>query len=495
MAKGKAHTSEASSEGSHSSFSSMKRLSSLSSLHQLLPFSRSRRTTIDTNDSNPPIQPSPAESHEEKRILEEVSHNSRPAPPHAYGGFLRKSNYASVPDSASAGLPRRKTFSNLPLPVKSRKQAAHTASVQPIPSLTASRFSAPSEPSRRHLSHKSVNNTSGRHGSKLPRSDTEPLLVGKGKGAVSLAQMLKENVPVFSKSRAGPPGFDDLFASSVVSNDSDTTSIISRGRTRSRLPREPSFHGVLPNSSPSLKGKQVDRTAEFFLGQPQSQVPFAQRWNSQPNLFGRSQKTESIRPHPTPPPSVLPSFSHQLTRSLLGESPFTKPLGKLDESEVFQAGEDTTPYSPSLQAVSAAEPLAYWAGRLSTLQDRAKDQETKRYFAKLDEEFQMRHGPDKVYENAISTVLTRKALESLYDCCVTSEARESFVLFQLQYAALLGDPELARPIGRTKPFVLKSRQLDLGKVPSNTPSPSSSSRSVSFVKRLLGRGKRGSINS
>lgn len=60
---------------------------------------------------------------------------------------------------------------------------------------------------------------------------------------------------------------------------------------------------------------------------------------------------------------------------------------------------------------------------------------------------------DKLHTPAAHMARLRRALEHLHAQCVTDEARDSFVRFQMQFAAMQNLPELGRPIGTKKPPV------------------------------------------
>ena len=51
---------------------------------------------------------------------------------------------------------------------------------------------------------------------------------------------------------------------------------------------------------------------------------------------------------------------------------------------------------------------------------------------------------------AANTARMRRALEHLHSQCSTYEAKDSFVKFQMQFAALQNLPELAKPIKNAK---------------------------------------------
>ena len=148
---------------------------------------------------------------------------------------------------------------------------------------------------------------------------------------------------------------------------------------------------------------------------------------------------------------------------------------------------------PALQ-VATPEPSAYWAGRISSLLDRYRNEELQ---AQLADPFNMKTKAetDKMHSLDASTKRMRRALEYLHGCCTTSEARESFVVFQLQFAALQNNAELSRPIQVTMPARKSSRKDREQSVGSEVGSVGSMGavRKMSFMDRLLGRSKRSSI--
>ena len=96
-----------------------------------------------------------------------------------------------------------------------------------------------------------------------------------------------------------------------------------------------------------------------------------------------------------------------------------------------------------------------------------------------------------------STRRMRRALEQLRSLCTTAEARESFVVFQVQLAALQNNPELGRPIVLNVP----ERKVVLGKTSEVTDGCEvdieggvGEVRKATFVERLLGKTRRSLIS-
>jgi hypothetical protein len=88
-------------------------------------------------------------------------------------------------------------------------------------------------------------------------------------------------------------------------------------------------------------------------------------------------------------------------------------------------------------------------------------------------------------------------MEHLHSVCVTEEARESFVRFQIQYASVQNLPELSRPITTSKPIdfskslnsapLATASTLGTGPLMGNGNTPKSESRKISILNRMLGR--------
>jgi hypothetical protein len=113
-----------------------------------------------------------------------------------------------------------------------------------------------------------------------------------------------------------------------------------------------------------------------------------------------------------------------------------------------------SPPSPRLTVhqVATAEPPAYWCGRISALLDRYRNEDLATSVSQSHKRTNSnsfgtpKSETDKLHTPAANTARMRKALEYLHSQCVTSEAQESFLIFQLQFAAMQNNPELSRPI-------------------------------------------------
>ncbi len=93
----------------------------------------------------------------------------------------------------------------------------------------------------------------------------------------------------------------------------------------------------------------------------------------------------------------------------------------------------------------------------------------------------------------------RRALERLHGLCATPEARESLVVFQLQFAAMQGLPELGRPLQLNLPerkIVLNAarggseEERGEGEGVGVGVGDTAEKRKGSFMDRLLGRSRR-----
>lgn len=159
--------------------------------------------------------------------------------------------------------------------------------------------------------------------------------------------------------------------------------------------------------------------------------------------------------------------------------------------------------------VTEAQPLAYWTGRFSTLNDRYRNEELtasslpSHQFSPSDtSKWHAKRDTDKMHTNEANTARMRRAIEHLYSLCLTDEAKHSFLVWQKACASALGITELSRPIHGSEGFArnwnlemsLRSTSmmnLASGIGSSGTP-PSSESRKISLMDRLLGRRQKSS---
>ena len=138
-----------------------------------------------------------------------------------------------------------------------------------------------------------------------------------------------------------------------------------------------------------------------------------------------------------------------------------------------------------------AEPVAYWCGRFSSLNDRYRNEEL---FAQIGAP---KSSSDQMHTPEANTKRMRRALEYLHGLCATQEARESFVVFQLQFASSQGNAELGKPLALKVP----ERRITLGSQDApdlQCEGPRGGGgvvglgerRERSFMDRLLGRGRK-----
>jgi hypothetical protein len=238
------------------------------------------------------------------------------------------------------------------------------------------------------------------------------------------------------------------------------------------LPRDPSFSGALPVTA--YTGDSPSRNEFDFYSEPAYQqkrafpprsssfakpMP-AQRWNSQPVLSNTTNTTNnrasgrheirqtrllSARQAPTPPLS-----RNSISVQELG-APATLVRGGSVTRSVHQhlrrssthtlLSASFTPQHAAGQ-ISVAEPTAYWCGRVSALIDRYRNEDLAASLSNTNSKSET----DKFHSPATNTARLRRALEHLHSLCVTDEARESFVRFQMNFASMQHLPELSRPI-------------------------------------------------
>jgi hypothetical protein len=84
---------------------------------------------------------------------------------------------------------------------------------------------------------------------------------------------------------------------------------------------------------------------------------------------------------------------------------------------------------------------------VSALIDRYRNEDLAASLAETNSKSQT----DKFHSPTTNTARLRRALEHLHSLCVTDEARESFVRFQMDFASRQHLPELGKPIKTQKP--------------------------------------------
>ena len=213
-----------------------------------------------------------------------------------------------------------------------------------------------------------------------------------------------------------------------------------------------------------------------------------------------------IKPVPPPPPPRTPLSSELLTvgklKSISNLGPLHQTAAQIPSTRAtFSSKPEAHSTRRNLQQVSCvrlnrcgsganaslqistAEPIDYWCGRLSTLNDRFRNEELCAQIGSP------RTDSDKMHTPEANTKRMRRALEQLHALCTTEEARESFVKFQMQLAILQSDPELSRPIKLTVPEKLiklgrRNREQSVESCTSAQSEARSDSRRSSFINRI-----------
>ncbi|KAK4547551.1 hypothetical protein LTR36_000508 [Oleoguttula mirabilis] len=495
----------------------LRRLSSLASLQALNPFARRRSHHIDSSTATsstsnlslsstivnnaPQTHQMSASSFSRLRPSEDEI-TALPIPPVPSSIASRRSSYICLPDDPIGGMPRSRTLSNLPLPTRARRNTgmAGSKSHSRLPSavLPPSRIPTPPISSRRHsnvrLTPVIPKQPFGLR-NRMKRSDTEPLLpvnLAHQGSNVGRTTAFKENISL-SPVKPLPAMFDnkDFYGSTLPSrayasrhgwmDTGDGTEPLLQADLGSSLPLSHYRQHSLANlafsqSSPAYRSAR-ERQPTPGASQPEPM----QRWNSQPILSTvtnrRNCRHGEIKERrllsevsiPPPPPPKTPLTAEALVsgkaakrlstsadhlRQASEQSPSLSNL--LAQPSAAIEAQQQLPSTPHLtgQAITTREPPAYWCGRFSALNDRYRSEELAAHL----HHHSPKHHSDKMHSPEANTRRMRRALEHLYERCVTREAREGFVVFQLQFAALQNVPELGRPLQLNVP----ERRIVLG---------------------------------
>ncbi|KAK1823760.1 hypothetical protein LTR12_001715 [Friedmanniomyces endolithicus] len=537
--------SESSDAGSDSKRKSLQRLSSIASFHALNPFTRRRSnnttdTTTNSSTSNlslcstaakaplPPPQCLQSSSSQLFSIEDEVT--ALPIPP-ILGNFpSRRSSYICLPDDPIGGMPRSRTFSNLPLPNRARRNTAlphvpsHSHTRIPSAFLSSSRLPSPAASNRKHsvsklpLSEPKAPLIRNR----MKRSDTEPLLPVHVEQTSNMhrSTAFKENIspsPVKplpetamyedweyygssfpSRGYANRHGWVDTGKGSEPLLHFDAC-----GENFSNSLADP--HHVSHASKPSFSSPAYRSTRER-PSTPAGPVP-VQRWNSQPVLTNATNRRNSrhgeilerrllsaVQPDPPAPPSETTLSAEALVSgkvTALRKSTTQLPQFAERDPTLSKLSSKARAPSPSrsAQQITTAEPVSYWCGRFSALNDRYRNDELALHLGASKAQ------SDKMHSVEANTRRMRRALEGLQSLCATPEARESLVVFQLQFAAMQGLPELGRPLQLNLPerkIVLNAARggSEEERGGSEAGDGVAEKRKGSFMDRLLGRSRR-----
>ncbi|KAK1057046.1 hypothetical protein LTR74_014435 [Friedmanniomyces endolithicus] len=539
--------SESSDAGSDSKRKSLQRLSSIASFQALNPFTRRRSnnttdTTTNSSTSNlslsstaanaplPPPQCLQSSTSQLFSIEDEVT--ALPIPP-VLGNFpSRRSSYICLPDDPIGGMPRSRTFSNLPLPNRARRNTAlphvpsHSHTRIPSAFLSSGRLPSPAASNRKHS------------GSKLPvsepkaplirnrmkRSDTEPLLPVNVEHTSNMhrSTAFKENIspsPVKPLPETAMYEDRDYYGSAFQSRgyanrhgwmDTGKGSepllhFDACGENFSSSLHDP--HHVPHASKASFSSPAYRRTRER-PSTPAGPAP-VQRWNSQPVLTNVTNRRNSrhgeilerrllsaVQPDPpAPPPETKLSAEALVSGKVTALRKSTTQLPQLSERDpsLAKLSSKARVLSPSrsAQQITTAEPVPYWCGRFSALNDRYRNDELALHLGASKAQ------SDKMHSAEANTRRMRRALERLHGLCATAEARESLVVFQLQFAAMQGLPELGRPLQLNLPerkIVLNAArggsEEGRGEGEGVGVGDTAEKRKGSFMNRLLGRSRR-----
>ncbi|RMY56168.1 hypothetical protein D0863_13073 [Hortaea werneckii] len=541
---------------------SLRRLSSLASLHALNPFARRR-----SNNSNPqhphPHSRQHNTDHTDNSIatsstsnLSASSHVTRPShslqtepfppceedeltalplPPAPSCATSRRSSYICLPDDPIGGMPRSRTLSHLPLPIRTRRQPSianskshsrlpstiHPSSLLPGPTSTSTRIPTPPTSNRRYSNTRLT--PSDPHPSfirtRMRRSDTEPLLpVQVEQTNPGRHTAFKENITL-SPVKPLPLTMlnnKDLYGSALPSRayasrhgwqgDTDGTQpLLQHQHFGSAVPLS---HTRQHSTATVTQSSPAYRSSRHRLSTPR--IPSAQpvqRWNSQPVLTNITNRGSSkhgevierrlmteVQPAPPPLPPKTPLSAEALETGKvknLSKSTTHLPRGSVQSPSLAALATKSRPpsFNQSGHEVYKSEPVAYWCGRFSAIADRYRNEELLAHLGSPRASSDQMHTPDA------NTRRMRRALEYLHSLCMTQEARESFVVFQLQFAALQGCPELGKPLALSVPerkIVMSCRGDGAGGEGGlgGETGLISEKRERTFMDRLLGRARR-----
>lgn len=196
---------------------SLRRLSSIASFQALFSRRRSNNVTDPTansSSSNLSLSSSTIANAPEPVIEAAASHSNKqdedtlgelPHPPMQNQFPAKRSSHFCLPDDPIGGMPRSRTFSNLPLPTKTKKTAplisSKSQSRLPSAFLPSTRLPSPPMSNRKHshtrLASAGTNIPTVRN--RMKRSDTEPLLGVKAEQpsrSLPRSTAFKENIAI-----------------------------------------------------------------------------------------------------------------------------------------------------------------------------------------------------------------------------------------------------------------------------------------------------------
>ncbi|USW55802.1 hypothetical protein Slin15195_G091210 [Septoria linicola] len=504
---------------------SLRRLSSIASFHTLNLFNRRRSNNVDnspsTTASNVSLSSTLANAPDRHKDFNQSDISSesdaRDRVPPLPTLSTRRSSYICLPDDPIGGMPRSRTFSNLPLPTRAKKSATklqQSKSHARLPSHSEnappSRLPTPTFTTRKHSNSRlmPLDNRILPGQSSLMRSDTEPLLQRLLPRETSMPRLtaFKENISL-SPIRPLSPYDENIFNASWRSGwseDSDSGVALYSERTTSLAYQKPvATQGVATRrlsqkfeSSPAYRSSR-DR--------PPTPAKPVQRWNSQPVLVNKtnlrnSYGTEikqtrlmSTRQAPTPPRAKSPSTEFLLNgtraRGFSNSSGHLRVVsaqassvvdGRLQQSSGSRARAESIKLKPG--AILNAQPLAWWTGRFSSFNDRYRNEELTA--TDLSAHSVAKSETDGIHTTEANFHRMRRAIEHLFSLCATPEAEQSFFVWQKSLGSAIGMPQLAKVV---KGSEARSCALEMSLRGGEGFTPPSDPKKMKFVDRLLGR--------
>lgn len=536
--------------------SSLRRLSSIASLQSLMhQFNRRRSNNTSTNPEHSPstatsilsLSSIAANAPDRKRDGNKSEFSGESdgfdhAPPVPATLPTRRGSYICLPDDPIGGMPRSRTFSNLPLPSRAKKSAASKLQLSKsharLPLHTndevpPSRLPTPTFNLRKQSTSNRLVPVDDKTRKKLVRSDTVPLLQNGLQREPSVPRMtaFKENISL-SPIKPLTPYDENLFACSSRqgwSEDSerDVAVFTERKASLANQKRLDVSHSG-PNSMRMTQ--KSDSSPAYRSTKERAPTPGkpVQRWNSQPvltnttnvrNSYGAAIKQTrlmSARQAPTPPPASSPStevllkatrttrgfsnssgharLSSSQTSVVVQERPQRTSRARAESVKLKPGAVGHFPAVPSPHMliycqVLTAQPSAYWTGRFSSLNDRFRNEELAA--TDMSSEHVSKSHTDKIHTSEANSLRMRRAVEQLFSLCATVEAEQSFFMWQKAVAKALALPELAKPLeSNWSSSEVRTCALEMSlRGDEYTPSPPAPSemRKTKFMDRLLGR--------
>ena len=533
---------------------SLRRLSSIASFQNLFIRRRSNNATDQTaNSSSSNLSvtsttvnaPGPTKKYNGSTSESEQGDTvtELPLPPLASQAPARRSSYICLPDDPIGGMPRSRTFSNLPVPTRTKKtMPSKSHSRLPSAFLPSTRLPSPPMSTRKHSHSRlfSMENKAPPVRNRIKRSDTEPLLGVdvQQQSHLPRSTAFKENI---SLSPIKPLPARDMFHHKDQYSSSPPSQQYHSAHTWSDTSSEgsdPCLSGTLPfGSSPPYANHPAVQIAREHKSSPayrssRDRPPTpgasalepmaAQRWKSQPILTNRSNNrrnshvTEikqprlmSARQAPTPPPktplatSQAPASTKPKTTNVNQHTTHAPILCDSTNSTSSQpkptntSPPKTKPIPRHHLTISTSEPPAYWSGRLSALTDRYRNAELLQHLSRPASHPSPKTQTHKMHTPEASIARLHKALEFLEECCTTAEARESLRFFRGTFAVGMKLPELkprlGAGIGVENGGGGGGASGASGGGEDSAMATMSENRKVSFMDRLLGRQKRRSL--